>query len=192
MNTLLHPVAIRERILRRLLGAAKHVLRVLVVAHQEVDVESGQALVAGNDVGGDLLVRGAEMRTAVDVVDRGRQKERSRSFSNGMVVSCWRASCLDLFIGRPCSAASRTQSSNSGCALKTRPLRRATLKRTVPSGVVDRHHLALQALARHLGESHANRRGLAKHEVDERSALAGRATIVISVPGRFFFICTGE
>ena len=72
---LLHAVAVRQRILALLPRLAKDVLRVLVVAHHETDVEPGQPLVARDDVGGNLLVRRPEVRPAVDVVDRGRQIE---------------------------------------------------------------------------------------------------------------------
>jgi hypothetical protein len=47
----------------------------LVIAHHEADIEPRQPLVAGDDVGGDLLVRGPEMRPVVDVVDGGREVE---------------------------------------------------------------------------------------------------------------------
>ena len=72
---LLHPIAVRERIEPLLDRAPEHVLRVLVVAHQETRLEAAQPLVAGDDVGADLLVRRAEVRPAVDVVDGGGQEE---------------------------------------------------------------------------------------------------------------------
>ena len=72
---LLHPVAVRERVEVSSRALPEHVLRVLVVAHDEADVEARQPLVAGDDVGRDLLVGRAEMRPAVDVVDRGGEVE---------------------------------------------------------------------------------------------------------------------
>ncbi len=71
----LHPVAVRERVEIQLTRFAEDVLRVLVIAHDEADIEPRQPLVAGDDVGGDLLVRGPEMRPVVDVVDGGREVE---------------------------------------------------------------------------------------------------------------------
>ena len=76
----LHAVAVRERLLAELARLAEDVLRVLVVAHDEVDVEAGQPLVARDDVGGDLLVGRPEVRTAVDVVDGGGQIETRHGF----------------------------------------------------------------------------------------------------------------
>jgi hypothetical protein len=49
----------------------------LVVAHDEQRLEAGEALVAGDDVGGNLLVGRAEVRLAVHVVDRRREVEPS-------------------------------------------------------------------------------------------------------------------
>jgi hypothetical protein len=71
---LLHLVAVRERILPRLGSLAKHVLRVLVVAHQEMGVEARQAAVSRDDVGGDFFVGRAEMRPAVHEIDRRGQE----------------------------------------------------------------------------------------------------------------------
>ncbi len=71
----LHPIAVGLRVEALLLRAAEHVQRVLVVAHQEVGVDARQPLVARDDVGGDLLVRRAEVRPAVHVVDGGRDVE---------------------------------------------------------------------------------------------------------------------
>ena len=73
-----------ERRLIQLARLPKHVLRVLVVAHDEVDVEAAEPLVAGDDVGRDLLVGRAEMRAAVDVVDSGGEiKARHQNESVG-------------------------------------------------------------------------------------------------------------
>ena len=52
----LHPVAVCERVEVQLTRFAEDVLRVLVIAHHEADIEPRQPLVAGDDVGGDLLV----------------------------------------------------------------------------------------------------------------------------------------
>ena len=71
---LLHLVAVGERILPLLGRLAEHVLRVFVVAHQEMGVEPREPAVAGNDVGGDLFVGRAEVRLAVDEIDRGCQE----------------------------------------------------------------------------------------------------------------------
>ena len=71
----LHPVAVGERVETGFAGAAEHVLRVLVVAHQEMGVHTLEALVPCNDVRGDLLVRRPEVGAAVDEVNRRRQIE---------------------------------------------------------------------------------------------------------------------
>ncbi len=71
----LHPVAPRERREPFLLRAFRDVQRVLVVPHQEPDVEAGEPLVARDHVRGDLFVGGSEVRRRVDVVDRGRDVE---------------------------------------------------------------------------------------------------------------------
>jgi hypothetical protein len=47
----------------------------LVVPHQEEDVIPGQPVIAGDHVGADLLVRGAEMGLRVRVVDGGGDVE---------------------------------------------------------------------------------------------------------------------
>ena len=67
---LLHLIAVGERIHAALEGSPVDVLRVLVVAHQEMRLDSGESLVAGNDVRRDLFVRRTQMRTAIDVIDR--------------------------------------------------------------------------------------------------------------------------
>ena len=72
---LLHPIAVRPRIESGLDRLLVDVLRVLVVAHQKARVEPAQPLVAGDDVGADLLVRRPEVRPAVDVIDGRGQKE---------------------------------------------------------------------------------------------------------------------
>jgi hypothetical protein len=74
----LHPVAVCERVEVQLTRFAEDVLRMLVIAHHEADIEPRQPLVAGDDVGGDLLVRGPEMRPVVDVVDGGREVEAQK------------------------------------------------------------------------------------------------------------------
>ena len=80
---LLHAIAVLERVLAEVASAAEDVLRVLVVAHHEVRVDPAQALVSGDDVGGDLLVRRAEMRPAVDVIDGGREVEARHGVVSG-------------------------------------------------------------------------------------------------------------
>ncbi len=72
---LLHAVAVRQRIEPLFDGAPVHVLRVFVVAHEKAGIEAGEPLVPGDDVGAYLLVRRAEMRPTVDVVDGRRQEE---------------------------------------------------------------------------------------------------------------------
>ena len=72
---LFHLVAVFERIHAPFERALVDVLRVLVVAHQEMRLAPRETLVAGDDVGGDLLVRRAEVRAAVDVVDGCREVE---------------------------------------------------------------------------------------------------------------------
>jgi hypothetical protein len=49
-----------------------------VIAHHEADIEPGQPFIAGDDVSGDLLVGGPEMRPVVDVVDGGREVEAQK------------------------------------------------------------------------------------------------------------------
>jgi len=69
----------RGVVLRRFPQLARFLLdirAVLVGAHEEVRVESGKSLVAGETVRPDLLVGGAEMRAGVDVIDRRRDIER--------------------------------------------------------------------------------------------------------------------
>ena len=58
-----------------LLGRLQHRLRVLVHAHEEVDVVAPEAPVARDAVGADLLERVAEMGVAVGVVDGGGEVE---------------------------------------------------------------------------------------------------------------------
>jgi hypothetical protein len=74
----LHPIAVRERIEPFLAGLAVDVLGVLVIAHDEQGLEPREPLVARDGVRGDLLVRGPEVRTAVDVVNRRRQIKARR------------------------------------------------------------------------------------------------------------------
>ena len=69
----LHFVAERQRLDAQLARLGVDVLRVLVVAHQKAGLDAAQPLVAGDHVGGDLLVGRAQMRAAVDVVDCRRQ-----------------------------------------------------------------------------------------------------------------------
>ena len=71
----LHLVTVLQRIETLLRGLPEDVLRVFVIAHQEPCVDSTEPLVPGDDVGDDFLVRGAEVRTAVDVVNRRRNVE---------------------------------------------------------------------------------------------------------------------
>ena len=200
----LHLVAVGQRILALLLARrAEHVLRVLVVPHQETGVVAGQPLVARDDVGGDLLVGRAEVRTAVDEVDGRRQEERisiglqvrQRAFGalNSPVQPRLLRLGLDSLIGTPCSRPAgpgrRTPAARSARSVAA-PRHLEAHRR--PSGVATGHDLAIEALARHLMVAHADRRRLAEHA--DRRALRGRAgrqTTVISVPGRFFFICTG-
>ena len=66
-----HVVAVGLRVLAQFGGPLRHLDRVLVVAHQEEDVEALHAAVAGLHVGAELLERGADVRPAVGVVDGG-------------------------------------------------------------------------------------------------------------------------
>src|SRR4030095_2374920 len=93
-------------------------------------VVAGEPPVPGNDVGRDLFVGRAEVRPAVHEIDRGGQEILHRS-SHALCASAWTS-----LIGMPRSFESFARSSNSGCAFKTRPSRRATLNRTGPSVVV--------------------------------------------------------
>ena len=54
----LHPVAERDGVFVELARALKDILRVLIVPHQETGVDPTEPLVARDDVGRDLLVRG--------------------------------------------------------------------------------------------------------------------------------------
>src|SRR6187399_20425 len=143
-----HVVAVRQRFQALFARAAKDVLRMLVVAHDEAHVEAGQPLVAGNDVGRDLFVRRAEMRPVVDVVDcsceiearheRVRRRTGNSSFYRARPAPWSRsnqarsASAWTSFTGRPVACAMRRQSSNSGWTFRTSPPRPATLTRTSP------------------------------------------------------------
>src|SRR5258706_12983313 len=105
----------------------------LVVPHQKTDVEPAEPLIARDDIGSDLLVRGPKVRAAVDVVNRGGKVEAVHDFVcapyDCTAIAC--TSLTDTFF----AAASLAQSSNSGTALITRPSRHASLNRTVPRGV---------------------------------------------------------
>ena len=83
----LHVVAVRHRVLSEVARTTEHVLRVLVVAHEEPRIEAGQPLVTRDHVGCDLLVGRAEVRPAVDVVDGGREEE-SHLPDNGIARRC--------------------------------------------------------------------------------------------------------
>jgi len=71
----LHEIAVRERVKALLARATEHVLRMLVVAHDEQRVAARQPLIASDRVGRDFFVRGAEVGTAVHIVDRRRHVE---------------------------------------------------------------------------------------------------------------------
>ena len=71
----LHTIAVRERIQPLFGGLFEHVLRVLVVPHEEACVEPAKAFVSRDHVGAHLLVRGPEVRPAVDIVDCRREEE---------------------------------------------------------------------------------------------------------------------
>src|SRR5262249_55453849 len=72
---LLHLIAVDERIESQLRRAPVYVLRVLVVPHDEAGIESCKALVARDNIGGNLLVSCAEVWPAVDVIYRGSDIE---------------------------------------------------------------------------------------------------------------------
>ena len=140
----LHPVAVRQRILTQLTRTLEDVLRVLVVAHDEPRLDASQPLVAGNHVSRHLLVRGAEMRPAVHVVDRGGQIERH----------VW-------VTGQPGLHGRRLHILHGDPVLPGRPhavveLGRGVHDRALPPGhlepdrakpCLDRHDLSIQALA---------------------------------------------
>jgi len=71
----LHLVAVGLRLEALLLRPAEDVQGVLVVAHQEVRGHAGKPLVPCDDVGGDLLVRRAQVGPAVHIVDGGGDVE---------------------------------------------------------------------------------------------------------------------
>ena len=79
----LHPVAIVLGIEPLLARGLHDVRRMLIVSHEEARVEAGEALVARDRVGRDLLVRGPDVRDVVHVIDRGRQVELRHQFSEG-------------------------------------------------------------------------------------------------------------
>src|SRR5262249_19112732 len=184
-NHLLHAIAVRERIEPLLLRLLEHVLRVLVVPHQETGVEAAESFVARDDVGAHLLVRRPEVRLAVDVIDGRRQKEALHRSPYAVMA----AACTS-FTDTPLSAASLAQSSNSGTAFTTRPSRRATLKRTAPSGV------STETISRwrHSRSTSWWRSPIVVVSRKITSLICGRrsgAAITVSrVPGRFFFIWT--
>jgi hypothetical protein len=66
-----HLVRVGLGILAQRARLALDVGRMLVGSHQEIRVEAGQPLVAGKAIGPDLLVRGAQVRPRVDIVDGG-------------------------------------------------------------------------------------------------------------------------
>src|SRR5262249_20452622 len=80
-----HVVAVGLRAQAEFAGLPLDLDRVLVVAHQEVDVKTLHAAVAGLDVGAELLEGGADVRPAVGVVDGGGQVE-TRRFGHGNTV----------------------------------------------------------------------------------------------------------
>ena len=59
----------------QLAGALRHLDRVFVVAHQEVDAIALHPAESSLHVGPDLLERGADVRAAVGIVDRRRDEE---------------------------------------------------------------------------------------------------------------------
>ena len=186
---LLHLVAVGERILPLLLRALRNTFcECSSLPIRKWVVEPCQPAVARDDVGGDLFVGRAQVRPAVHEVDGGRQKRTSS------LEPCLRAPAPAL-LDRDARARPQVSPDRRIRAARssTRPSRRATLNRTGPTGVATVHHLAVQALARHLLVAHADGRRLAEDDVGQRARAARAApTIVISVPGRFFFICTGE
>src|SRR4029079_14630127 len=93
-----HPIAIGQRIVAELARLLEDVLRVLVVAHHDGGIDPGEPLVAGDDVRGNLLVSGAEVRPAVGVIDRRREITaghtqcspcRSRASSQALTARAW-------------------------------------------------------------------------------------------------------
>jgi hypothetical protein len=189
-NSAGHAVAVRERILAELPRLAEDVLRVLVVAHHEVHVVAGQALVAGDDVGGDLLVRRAEVGAAVDVVDGGRQVEGSHSICHES-SQAFRASACTSLMGRPCSARQpgAVVELRGGIQHAAAAARDLDADRT--NGRLDRPDLAVEHVASHLVVAHADRRRLGEQQPAIASRRSDGASTVTSVPGRFFFIWTG-
>ena len=76
---LLHLVAVGQRVEPGFHRLLEHVLGMLVIPHQEARVDAAEPLVARDDVGADLFVGRSKMGPAVDVVDRGREKEAAHS-----------------------------------------------------------------------------------------------------------------
>ena len=62
----------------------------LVIAHQETRLDSAETLVPGNDVGRNLLVRGAQVRATVHVIDGCGEKEAHESGAAAIQPGCER------------------------------------------------------------------------------------------------------
>ena len=120
----------------------EHVLRVLVVAHQEARVEAAEPLVAGDDVGADLLVGRAQVRPAVHVVDGGGEEEAAHGRGSSMRVACIgeRLHFLHRQVVRRGEPGAVLE---LGRRVETRPSRDATLKRIGAERRLDRHDLPL-------------------------------------------------
>ncbi len=85
-----HLVAVDQRIEALLARLAVDVQRMLVEPHQEMGLDAAQPLVAGDDVGRDLLVGRAQVGLAVGVVDRGGEEEgRGRHGEHGPMLMRW-------------------------------------------------------------------------------------------------------
>src|SRR5262245_6288380 len=101
-------------------------------------LDAAEAVIAGDDVRQNLLVRRTEVRPAVDEVNGGGEKEAAHDWVDaGVRCSLYARSAMNCtsFTDRPFTAAMRATSSNSGDALITRPFLHAILKRIGPTSV---------------------------------------------------------
>jgi hypothetical protein len=140
-------------------------------------------LVARDDVGADLLVRRAEMGPAVDVVDGGGQKNRSRALRlKGLDRQ--RLDFLDRAVGRGREPDAVLE---FGRGVDDAAVRQATLNRTAPTAV----STVTISRRRHSRSTSWCRSPIVVVSRKTMSAIAGRsaggATIVSSVPRPVLF-----
>ena len=119
----------------QLAGALGHLDRVLVVAHQEVDVAAFHPAEASLHVGADLLERRADVRPAVGIVDRRRDVDNAVCLSIILDPGCSRhcrarkrqalsSRTVGIAAGRFTILRSRVESTILSTAIVTRRARR--------------------------------------------------------------------